>query len=156
MREFDSEIADRIRQMSRVFRCPHCRAILLQGMPDGFCCNPFGDRIRSKTLPPMDEGLLSRILELTKSNQKFPRLLNRDLRPISNMHVFHHPMQRPQTSSYPAFPMLLILIVNSPPLFMPFSVVMSGGCQDHRVTSKTLLISFCLETGRSLVISEID
>jgi hypothetical protein len=29
----------------------------------------------------MDEDLLNHIIELTESNQKFPRILNRDLRP---------------------------------------------------------------------------
>jgi hypothetical protein len=30
----------------------------------------------------MDQGLLNHIIELTESNQKFPRILNRDLRPV--------------------------------------------------------------------------
>jgi hypothetical protein len=30
----------------------------------------------------MDKGLLNRILELTESNRKFPRVLNHDLRPV--------------------------------------------------------------------------
>jgi hypothetical protein len=46
---------------------------LPQWIPDGFCCNPFRDRIRKNLPPPMDEGLLNRILESTESNQNFPR-----------------------------------------------------------------------------------
>jgi hypothetical protein len=82
MREFDREIANRIRNWAECSPCPHCRAVLVQGMPDGFRCNPFRDRIRSNLPPPMDEGLLNRNIELIDSNQKIPRFLNRDLRSV--------------------------------------------------------------------------
>jgi hypothetical protein len=32
--------------------------------------------------PPMDEGLLNRIIQLTESDQNFPPILNRDLGPV--------------------------------------------------------------------------
>jgi hypothetical protein len=81
MREFIPEMAERIRKWAECSPCLHCRAVLLQGMPDGVCCNPFGDRIRSNLLPSMDEGLPNHTIELIESNQNFPRILNRDLRP---------------------------------------------------------------------------
>jgi hypothetical protein len=82
MREFHPEIADRIRVWAECGPCVHCGAILLQGMPHGFCCAPFGDRILANLPDPMDEELLSRIVQLSQSNPNFSRILNQYLRPV--------------------------------------------------------------------------
>jgi hypothetical protein len=42
MREFDPQVADKIRQWAEAPPCLHCAAILLQGMPHHFCCQLFG------------------------------------------------------------------------------------------------------------------
>jgi hypothetical protein len=51
-------------------------------MLNEFCCKPFGERILDNLPFPMDHRLLKRIVHLTISNPDFPRILNRDLRPV--------------------------------------------------------------------------
>jgi hypothetical protein len=82
MRKFDEDIAQRIRNWAEVPSCSYCGAVLLRGMTGKFCCHPFEQRIRSNLPPPMDEDLLQRIVELTRTKANFPRILNRDLRPV--------------------------------------------------------------------------
>jgi hypothetical protein len=44
-REFDPDIAQRIREWAECPLCSRCGAVLIRGMAPRFCCNPFGDRI---------------------------------------------------------------------------------------------------------------
>jgi hypothetical protein len=51
-------------------------------MSHEFCCKPFAGRIRNALPPPIGPELLDHIVELTQSIPNFPRILNRDLRPV--------------------------------------------------------------------------
>jgi hypothetical protein len=82
MRDFNEDIADKIRQWLEIPPCPHCGAVLLRGMSHEFCCLPFAGRIRNHLSPPMGRELLDHIIELTQSIPSFPRILTRDLRPV--------------------------------------------------------------------------
>jgi hypothetical protein len=82
MRNFNEDIAHKICQWAEIPPCPHCGAVLLRGMPHEFCCKPFAGRIRNHLPPPMGRELLDHIVELTRSIPNFPRILNRDLRPV--------------------------------------------------------------------------
>jgi hypothetical protein len=82
VRGFNEDIADKIRQWAEIPPCPHCGAVLLRGVPHEFCCKPFAGRIRNHLPPPMGRELLGRIVELTQSIPNFPRISNRDLRPV--------------------------------------------------------------------------
>jgi hypothetical protein len=68
--------------MGRYSTVPHCGAVLLRGMSHEFCCKPFADSIRNHLPPPMGRELLDHIVEFTRSIPNFPRILNRDLRPV--------------------------------------------------------------------------
>jgi hypothetical protein len=65
MRDFDEDIADKIRQRAEIPPCPHCDIVLLQRMSYEFCCKPFAGRIRNHLPPPMGRKLLDHIVELT-------------------------------------------------------------------------------------------
>jgi hypothetical protein len=78
MRDFNEDI----RQWGEIPLCPHCSAVLLRGMSHEFCCKPFAGRVRNHLPPPLGRELLGHIVELTQSIPNFPRILNRDLRPI--------------------------------------------------------------------------
>jgi hypothetical protein len=82
MRDFSEDIADKIRQWAEIPPCLHCGAVLLRGMSHESCCKPFAGRIRNRLPPPMGRELLDHIVELTLSIPNFPRILNRDLRPV--------------------------------------------------------------------------
>jgi hypothetical protein len=82
IRDFNNNIADKIRQWAEIPPCPHCDAVLFQGMSHEFCCKPFAGRIRNHLPPPMGRELLDHIVELAQSIPNFPRILNRDLRPV--------------------------------------------------------------------------
>jgi hypothetical protein len=82
MRDFDEDIADKIRQWAEIPPCPHCGAILLRGMSHEFDCKPFAGRITNHLPPAMGRELLDHIIELTQSIPNFSWILNRDLRPI--------------------------------------------------------------------------
>jgi hypothetical protein len=82
IRESDQQIADKFSDRVELPRCLHCGAALIRGISYKLSCQPFGDRIRTKLPPSMDEQLLSRIGQLTHSNPNFPSILNRDLRPV--------------------------------------------------------------------------
>jgi hypothetical protein len=75
MRDFDEDIGDKIRQWAEIPPCPHFGAVLLRGMSHEFYCKPFAGRIRNNLPPPTGR-------ELTQSIPNFPRILNRDLRPV--------------------------------------------------------------------------
>jgi hypothetical protein len=82
MREFDPDIAQKIREWAEYPLCSRCGAVSIRVIAPHFCCNPFGDRIRDNLPPPMDEQLLNRIVQLSESRPNFPRILNHDLQPI--------------------------------------------------------------------------
>jgi hypothetical protein len=82
MRDFDEEIAYKIRQWAEIPPCPPCGAVLLRGMSHESCCKPFAGRIRNYLPSPMGRELLDHIVELTQSIPNFPRVLNCDLRPV--------------------------------------------------------------------------
>jgi hypothetical protein len=65
MRQFDREIADKIRDWAELPPRSNCSVVLLQGMPRKSCCQSFGDRILTNSPTPMDETLLDRIEQLT-------------------------------------------------------------------------------------------
>jgi hypothetical protein len=81
-KDLDPEVVRYVREWAEVEPCEHCGAVLVRGMPTGFCCRPFEDSIRDHLPHELDAEILSRILELAKENANFPRLLNRDLRPV--------------------------------------------------------------------------
>jgi hypothetical protein len=91
MRQFNPDMAQNMRDWAESSQCPLLRAIPIQGMPQTFCCPPFGDRIRSNFPPPIDQRLLDRIVNLGDSNPNFPRLLNPDLGPV----IHHAPVSSP-------------------------------------------------------------
>jgi hypothetical protein len=82
MRDFNEDIADKIRQWAEIPPCSDCGAVLLRGMSHEFCCKPFASRIRNHLPPLMGRELLDHIVELIQSIPNFPRILNRDLRPV--------------------------------------------------------------------------
>jgi hypothetical protein len=53
MRDFNEDIADKIRQWAEIPPCPHCGAVLLRGISHEFCCKPSVGRIRNHLPPPM-------------------------------------------------------------------------------------------------------
>jgi hypothetical protein len=62
--------------------CPHCGAVLLRGMPLGFCCRGFQRSILNHLPPPMPMGLVRKIVRATGHSPNFPRTLNASLRPV--------------------------------------------------------------------------
>jgi hypothetical protein len=82
MRDFDENIADKIGQRAEIPLCPHCDIVLLQGMSYEFCCKTSAGRIKNHLLPPIGRELLDHIVEFTQPISTFPRILNRDLRPV--------------------------------------------------------------------------
>jgi hypothetical protein len=82
MRLFDPVIALKIREWAECQPCKVCGAVLLQGMPLGFCCRSFAHRVQSQSRPPIDEELLQRLVRLAESNANFAQILDRDLRPV--------------------------------------------------------------------------
>jgi hypothetical protein len=76
------ELAVQIREWAEMKPCQYCRAVLLRGMPSGFCCRSFAEWIQDHLPHPLDESILRRIQLLSQSYPTFPRLLNRDLRPV--------------------------------------------------------------------------
>jgi hypothetical protein len=82
MGQFDQESADKIRHWAEVPLCPDCGPVLLPGMPQKFCCQPFKDRILTNLPRPMDKQSLGRVRQWTSFHPNFPRILNRDLRPV--------------------------------------------------------------------------
>jgi hypothetical protein len=99
MRDFNEDIADKIRQWGEIPPCHHCGAVLLRGMPHELCCKPFAGRIRNHLPPPMGRELLNHIVELTKSISNFPRILNHDLRPV----LQHAPVSSPNVGASNVF-----------------------------------------------------
>jgi hypothetical protein len=79
MRDFDEDIADKIRQWVEIPPCPHCGVVLIRGISHEFCCKPFADRNSDHLRPPMGRELLDHIVELTQSIPNLPRILNRGL-----------------------------------------------------------------------------
>jgi hypothetical protein len=65
MRDFNEDIADKIRQWAEIPPRPHCAVVLFQGMSHEFCCKPFAGRIRNHLPPPMGREMLDHIVELT-------------------------------------------------------------------------------------------
>jgi hypothetical protein len=64
---------------------PHescCRAVLYRGMLHKFCYKPVKERIRNSLPLPMDKRSLNRAVQPTDVNSYFPRILNRDFRPV--------------------------------------------------------------------------
>jgi hypothetical protein len=79
MRDFNEDIADKIRQWGEIPPCPHWSAVLLREMSHEFCCKSFTGRIRNHLPPPIGRELLDHIIELTQLIPNFPRFLNRGL-----------------------------------------------------------------------------
>jgi hypothetical protein len=69
VKDFNEDIADKIRQWAKIPPYPHCGAILLRGMSHEFGCRVFAGRIRNHLPLPMGRELLDDIVELT---QQFP------------------------------------------------------------------------------------
>jgi hypothetical protein len=136
MREFDPDIAERIRKWAECSPCPRCQAALLQGMPDGFCCSPFGEGIKSNLPRPMNAAGGNRIIQLAESNQKFPRILNRDQRLVLQYACFSSPNAKASNLFISGIRYALDSYHQFTTLFMLFSVAITGGCQDDLVTSK--------------------
>jgi hypothetical protein len=118
MRLFDPKIAFKIREWADCQPDKGCGTIVVHGMPHGFCCRSFADRIQSDLPYPMDEELLQRIFRLTESNTNFPRILNRDPQPAlqpacvsplnadaSSLFISGIPSAR---DTYPKFPTLFM------------------------------------------------
>jgi hypothetical protein len=82
MRDFDEDIADKIRQWAGIPPCSHCGAVLLRGIFYEFCGKLFAGRIRNHMPPPMGREMLDHNFELTQSIPNFPRILNLDFRPV--------------------------------------------------------------------------
>jgi hypothetical protein len=82
IRDFNEDIANKIRQRADIPPCPNCGALLLRGMSHEFCYEPFAGRIRNHLPPPMGRELFNHIVELTQSIPNFPRILNHDLQPV--------------------------------------------------------------------------
>jgi hypothetical protein len=71
MRDFNEDIADKIRQWAEIPPFPHCSAVLLRGMSHEFCFKPLACRMRNYLPPPMGRELLDHIVELTQSIPNF-------------------------------------------------------------------------------------
>jgi hypothetical protein len=156
MRDFNEDIADKIRQWTEIPPYPHCGAVWLRGMFHEFCCKPFAGRIRNHLPPPMGRKLLDHIVEMTQSIPNFPRFRIVTCDPFSSMLVFHHPMQVLQTCSYPVFPILWTLTSNSSLQFLQSSFARNSGFQYPLVVQKRLSLLFSHKTEHSKVISEIN
>jgi hypothetical protein len=83
MKLFDPDAILRIRDELELPECQYCGAVLIRGMPEGFCCKPFHDMIKPHLPTQMDPELLDRILESSHAKPNFPRVLNRQLRPVT-------------------------------------------------------------------------
>jgi hypothetical protein len=79
MRDFNEDIADKIRQWAEIPPCPHWGAVFLRGMSHECCCKRFAGRTKNHLPSPMGRELLDHIVELTQSIPTFPRILNRNL-----------------------------------------------------------------------------
>jgi hypothetical protein len=63
MKEFDPDIVDGIRKWPNIHLVRLAGVVLLPGIPYKFCCKPFRDRVKRYLPPPMDEDLLSCIIQ---------------------------------------------------------------------------------------------
>jgi hypothetical protein len=79
--DINPDLAQELRYLADAPSYRRCGAVLVQGMPCDFCCEPSGDRVPHNLLPPMDEELLNRTIHFTESNGVFRRIWNRDLWP---------------------------------------------------------------------------
>jgi hypothetical protein len=62
--------------------CRHCGAVLVRGMPLGFCCRGFDDSMLDHLPQAMPMELVRKIVRATVDNPNFPRRLNSSLRPV--------------------------------------------------------------------------
>jgi hypothetical protein len=81
-RNLSHELGDQIRKWAEIQPCEHGGAVLLHEMLARFCYQPFQHSIRTHLPHPMDPAILRQIDEFGRWNPNFPRLLNRDLRPV--------------------------------------------------------------------------
>jgi hypothetical protein len=81
-RDMTMEVCDAVRRSAELPPCAHCGAVIPRGMPVGFCCRPFDAVMREHLPHAMDPDILARIAAVVGRNVNFPRILNRDLRPV--------------------------------------------------------------------------
>jgi hypothetical protein len=74
--------------MSRIFTLIVLRNRIASRKAAYIVLHRFKEGIRSSLPLPMDERLFNRTIQLTDANSTFPRILNRDLSPPSDMPVF--------------------------------------------------------------------
>jgi hypothetical protein len=104
----------------------------------------------------MDQRLLDRIVDLTYSNPNFPRILNRDLRPVIQRACISSPNGRASNVFISGIPYALDA---DRPFTAPVYAVFSRGQRGlpiPLVIYRRLSMSFSLKTKHCKAISEID
>jgi hypothetical protein len=81
-RRMAEELRIRIGDFCELPPCELCEAVLPKGVSLGFCCRHLENVIRDHLPHPLERSLRERIVELSKRNVNFPRILNRDLHPV--------------------------------------------------------------------------
>jgi hypothetical protein len=149
MRDFNEDIVDKIRQCAEISPCPHCGTVLLRGMSREFGYKPFAGRIRDHLPPPIGREFLDHIVELIQTIPNFPRILNRDLRPVLQHARVSSPNAGASKCVHPVFPILWTLTGN---LSLPF---IRSSFPYPLAIQKRLSLLFSHKTEHSKVMPEI-
>jgi hypothetical protein len=85
------DVVQGLREFAEMPACEHCGAVLVRGMPAGFCCRPIDGSMVEHLPHPMPESILNKIKVRMLGRLTFPRILNCWLRPvIQNARISSH------------------------------------------------------------------